>query len=152
MQIQIPDIFQLKDRIASTGLKVTQQRISILKALYELNDHPSAEILYGILSKEFPSLSLGTVYKTLDSLEEKGLIRKVFCSDGLKRFDVHTEPHSHLYCHTSNRIIDFDDPELNRMIMEYLQNKKINNFSIEDVQLQINGKIIEQNASVEIQS
>ncbi len=141
MKKDMPALQSLKEKIASTGLKVTQQRLVILQALYENDDHPSAEVVYNHLSNENPSLSLGTVYKTLETLVEKSIIRKVYCADGIKRYDVHTEPHSHLHCQTSHRIIDFSDPALEAMILQYLQDKKIENFEIQDIQLQIQGHI-----------
>jgi Fur family transcriptional regulator, peroxide stress response regulator len=141
MNTRMPALQELKEKIAATGLKVTQQRLVILQSLYESDEHPSAERVFKHLSEENPSLSLGTVYKTLETLVEKAIIRKVYCADGIKRYDVHTEPHSHLHCNTSNRIIDFSDPKLEEMIMEYLRGKKIDNFEIQDIQLQIQGRI-----------
>lgn len=146
----VPDLAILKEKIACSGLKVTQQRIAILKALYQTDEHPSAEFLYLQLSPEYPALSLGTVYKTLDSLVEKGLVRKVFCPDGIKRYDVHLAPHSHLYCQESKKIIDFEDPELEKLIKDYLLKKQISNFDISEIQLQISGKILEQGKSVHV--
>ena len=151
MRSNSPNLSMLKEKIAQSGLKVTQQRIAILKALHDTDEHPSAEFLYKVLSENYPALSLGTIYKTLDSLVEKGLVRKVFCPDGIKRFDVHTDPHSHLYCQESQKIIDFEDPELESLIKSYLAQKKINNFRIEDIQVQISGKILEPGKSVFIQ-
>lgn len=151
MRQNSPNLANLKEKIAASGLKVTQQRMAILKAMHETEEHPSAEFLYKVLSKDYPALSLGTVYKTLDSLVEKGLVRKVFCPDGLKRYDVHTDSHSHLYCQDSQKIIDFEDPELEQMIRSYLSRKKVNNFRIEDIQLQISGIILEAGKSVSIQ-
>jgi Fur family peroxide stress response transcriptional regulator len=141
MNTRMPALQELKEKIAATGLKVTQQRLVILQSLYEGEEHPSAERVFKYLSEENPSLSLGTVYKTLETLVEKAIIRKVYCADGIKRYDVHTEPHSHLHCNTSHRIIDFSDPKLEEMIMEYLRAKKIENFEILDIQLQIQGRI-----------
>jgi len=142
MNAQPADLDVLHKNIAHTGLKVTQQRLVILKAMYEIETHPSAENLHKYLLKKNPTLSLGTVYKNLETLNEKGLIRKVYCADGIKRYDVRTEPHSHLHCSDSNRIIDFIDTELETLILNYLKDRQINNFEVQDVQLQINGRII----------
>lgn len=146
----MPALHELKEKIAATGLKVTQQRLVILQSLYDRDEHPSAERVFTYLSEENPSLSLGTVYKTLETLVEKGIIRKVYCSDGIKRYDVHTEPHSHLHCNTSNRIIDFSDPQLESMILQYLKSKRIENFEIQDIQLQIQGRIPKPEEAVRV--
>ena len=148
MRMPQPNLANLKNKLTEAGLKVTQQRLVILKAMYMSEEHPSAETVFGMLAQENPSLSLGTVYKTLDALAEKGLIRKVFCADGIKRFDIHTDPHAHLYCKTSDKILDFEDENLESMIRQYLAEKKFQNFAIEDIQLQITGRILDPQKSV----
>jgi Fur family peroxide stress response transcriptional regulator len=144
-----PDLAFLKNRLTEAGLKVTQQRLVILKAMYQTEEHPSAETVYGMLAEDNPALSLGTVYKTLDALAEKGLVRKVFCADGIKRYDIHTEPHAHLYCKESDKIMDFEDQHLESLIRQYLAEKKFQNFAIEDIQLQISGRILDPEKSVQ---
>ena len=58
------------------------------------------------------------------------------------RYDAIMESHHHLYCSESDRIEDFVDTELNEMIEKYFEKKKIPDFKIEDVKLQIIGKFI----------
>jgi len=61
------------------------------------------------------------------------------------RYDAEVESHHHLYCSESDRIEDFVDTELNEMIEKYFEKKKIPDFKIEDVKLQIIGKFLKDN-------
>ena len=84
----------------------------------------------------------GTVYKTLDTFVEKGLIKKVKTDRDIMRYDAMTDPHHHLYCASSDRIEDFLDTELLRMIEQYFEKHEIPNFKIEDIKLQIIGEFL----------
>jgi Fur family peroxide stress response transcriptional regulator len=135
------DLQTLKEELAAHGLKVTTQRLVIYQSLILNHDHPSAEIIYERIRKKHPSISLATVYKTLDTLVASGLAKKVKTGDDLLRFDAKTENHSHLYCTNTNQIVDFEDPELDMLLQDYFVRKKFKNFKITDFQLQINGEI-----------
>jgi Fur family transcriptional regulator, peroxide stress response regulator len=148
---QIPVDFQsLKEKLSGHGLKVTSQRLVIYQNLLMHDDHPSAEIIYDRIKHEHPSISLATVYKTLDTLVESGLAKKVKTGDDLLRFDAKTGNHSHLYCSNTNRIIDYEDEELHAMLEDYFNRKKLDNFRINDFQLQINGEILNKNKTIKL--
>ena len=66
------DIAQI---LRSQGFKVTPQRIAIYDALRGHHDHPTAEMLYHTLRPEHPSMSLATVYKTMEIFEKIGLVK-----------------------------------------------------------------------------
>ena len=65
------------------GYKLTTQRLAICKFILGRNDHPTAEIIYQELRKEYPTISLGTIYKTLHLLKELGLIQELGFWEGL---------------------------------------------------------------------
>ena len=71
-----------------------------------------------------PSLSLATVYSTLETFTGKGLVNKVPVKDGVMRYDAHTDAHHHIYCTNTKEIIDFEDDELNELIKEFLKKKE----------------------------
>ena len=79
-------------------MRVTKQKAAILECLSGRTDHPEAETLYLELRKKLPRISLGTVYRTLDRLCEKGLIRKLSYGDKPNRYDPDTSPHGHFTC------------------------------------------------------
>jgi Fur family transcriptional regulator, peroxide stress response regulator len=141
------DFQALKEKLSGHGLKVTSQRLVIYQSLLRRDDHPSAEIIFDRIRYDHPSISLATVYKTLDTLVASGLVKKVKTGDDLLRFDAKTENHSHLYCSSTNQIIDYEDDELHAILADYFTRKKLDNFKISDFQLQINGEIENKNKS-----
>jgi Fur family peroxide stress response transcriptional regulator len=136
---------QLKDKIKNAGLKVTPQRLAILKAVYLLDNHPSAENIIQYIRETHPNIATGTVYKVLDTLVENQLIKKVKTEKDVMRYDGVMERHHHLYCSQSDRIDDFRDEDLDQLLQSYFQNKEIPGFRIEEIKLQINGRFIKKN-------
>ncbi|MFH1755602.1 MAG: transcriptional repressor [Candidatus Latescibacterota bacterium] len=84
----------------------TTQRKLILEELRKLTSHPTAAELYDIVRKRLPKISLGTVYRNLDFLSERGLIRKLDVSGTEKRFDIDLSEHYHVQCAMCGRIED----------------------------------------------
>lgn len=140
----------IKAKLLVANLKATQQRIVIYHALMLLNNHPKAEQVYDLVRLDNPSISLGTVYKTLETFVESKLIKKVACEDGTMRFDGKTEAHNHILCTNTQEIIDFEDNELQSLIADFLSKKNIHNFKITDFQLQINGEKVNPDEQVKI--
>lgn len=134
----------ISNKLAEKGLKVTPQRIAILEAIIKLNSHPTAENIIEYIRKNHPNISVATVYKVLDALVENELIRKVKTEKDIMRYDAVMESHHHIYCSDSDRIEDYVDNELNEILERYFIQKKIPDFRIEDIRLQIIGKYINQ--------
>ncbi len=120
-------------------LKVTPQRIAVLEALYKLKNHPTADKIKEYVVKNHPGISVGTIYKTLETFVGKGLIKKVKTEEDVMRYDAVPERHHHLYYENTNRIEDFFDEKLNLMLEEYFKKKKIPHFKIKDIKLHIIG-------------
>lgn len=133
---------EIKNKLAEKGLKVTPQRMVILEAVNNFNNHPTADNIIEYIRQKHPGIATGTVYKVLETLVEKGLIKKVTTERDIMRYDGILENHHHLYCAESDRIEDYNDEELNNMIAEYFENKGIPGFRIEDIKLQIIGKFL----------
>lgn len=130
----------IREQLKQKGLKVTPQRIAIYEAVVKLKNHPTAEYILDYIKKNHPNISVGTVYKVLDSLVENQLLKKVKNEKDVMRYDAVMQQHHHLYCTESERIEDFDDPELNKLITKYFEKKKIKGFKINDITLQITGE------------
>jgi Fur family peroxide stress response transcriptional regulator len=133
---------EIKERLKEAGLKVTPQRLAILDAIYRLENHPTADKIIACIRKKHPSIASGTVYKVLDTLVEKQLLKRVKTEKDVMRYDGILEQHHHLYCSDSDRIEDYADEELNRLLADYFEKKNIPGFSIEEIKLQINGKFV----------
>jgi len=134
------DVTKIRDHIANSGLKVTPQRIAVYKALIDIKDHPTAEMVKRHVVRDNPSISLGTVYKTLEIFEEKNLIAKVRTEEDVMRYDPILDKHHHLFCQKTEQIGDYYDEELNQLLNEYFQTKNIPNFKIKDIKLHIIGE------------
>lgn len=94
------------ERYKSIGIKLTPQRMAILEYLEGNKEHPSAEDIYRVVSKKFPTMSFATVYNTLETLRQRGSILELTIDPDKKRFDPNTEPHHHLICIKCRRIVD----------------------------------------------
>lgn len=88
------------------GVKLTPQRLAILDYLEGNTCHPSAEDIYRALLEKFPTMSLATVYNTLDTLRLKGRVLELSIDPEKKRFDPNTEPHNHLICVKCKKVAD----------------------------------------------
>ena len=87
-------------------LKYSKQRESIKNFLVIRYDHPTAETVYLNIRKEFPNISLGTVYRNLNLLAEIGEIQKLSPGIGPDRFDGNPAPHYHFICRHCGCVMD----------------------------------------------
>lgn len=136
--------------LASKGLKITHQRIVVYQALATLKNHPTAEQIFDSIKAKNPSISLATVYKTLDTFVENLLIKKVSTPQGMMRYDARTDNHNHIYLSNTNEIMDYEDEELRKILLDYLKKKKFNNLNITDFKLQIKGEKINPKKGISI--
>jgi len=130
----------IRNQLVDKGLKVTPQRMAVLEAVHFLGNHPTAEMITEHIKSTHPNIATGTVYKVLDVLVESGLVKRVKTDKDAMRYDGIMDSHHHLYCSESERIEDYIDEELDRMLEAYFIKKGIKGFRIEEIKLQINGK------------
>jgi Fur family peroxide stress response transcriptional regulator len=133
-----PDYF--REQLKQKGLKVTPQRIAIYEAVVKLKNHPTADNIIEYIKKNHPNISIGTVYKVLDSLVENQLLKKVKNEKDVMRYDAIMQKHHHLYCSETDKIEDFEDHELDKLLTDYFAKKKIKGFKVKDISLQITGE------------
>jgi Fur family peroxide stress response transcriptional regulator len=93
-------------RLRDAGLRVTGSRLAILAELESARTHPGAEQIHRSLAERHPSLSLSTVYSTLETFVRSGLIRKVNGASGTLRVDGTSDDHDHAVCRRCGRIAD----------------------------------------------
>ncbi|NFO14883.1 transcriptional repressor [Clostridium botulinum] len=93
-------------------LKLTPQRLAVYNYLLGTASHPSAEIIYKAIHEQYPTMSLATVYKTLKTLVDVGLIQEINVGEGNFRYDRNSSSHPHIQCLTCGRIDDFEDLNL----------------------------------------
>ena len=102
---EIRALFQAKK------VPLTHQRLAVYEELAVRHDHPSAESL----KKAYPSLSLATVYKTLQTLHEMGMVARVDSPAAQARYDAIVETHHHAVCASCGRIEDVFDTRLDHL-------------------------------------
>lgn len=103
-------------RCEAKGLRMTEQRRTIAAVLEESKDHPDVEELYGRASARDSAISLATVYRTVKLFEEAGILDKLEFGDGRARYeDAEREHHDHLIDITSGEVIEFMDPEIEKL-------------------------------------
>lgn len=96
------------ERLHQAGLKATGPRLLILEAIEHNYNHPTAEQIHESLRQELPSLSLSTVYQTLDAFIRSGLCRRVTGSGDRLRVDGTPPDHDHAICNKCGEVFDID--------------------------------------------
>ncbi|MGI9605626.1 MAG: Fur family transcriptional regulator [Acidimicrobiales bacterium] len=97
---------ELTDSFRDRGLRITPQRVAVFEALHDSAGHPTAESIYQSVVVEQPSISLKTVYQTLNDLAEMGEIRRLDLGSTATRFDPNLDDHHHLVCDDCGVMID----------------------------------------------
>lgn len=101
----------VRNVLRESGLKLTHQRLEILREVFQADNHPDAETIYRGVRERVPTVSLDTVYRTLWLLLDHGLINALGPSRERVRFDANTEPHHHFVCRQCGGICDFHSTE-----------------------------------------
>ncbi len=90
--------------------RTSPQRERILELLRNTDIHPTADWVYEQLKKEFPKLSLGTVYRNIRILVQEGLLQRIPAGSTFDRFDGNLKTHYHVICDQCGKIVDLDIP------------------------------------------
>lgn len=140
MRKDLHSLDDIHNMLKSHDLKVTPQRVIILDAIYKLHNHPTAEQISDYVRKTYPSLSVGTVYKTLDVFVEKGIINKVSTTKDTMRYDGIIERHHHLHSSDDTKICDYVNDELDKLLSDFFASHPIDGYDIESIRVDITGK------------
>ena len=100
------------------AVKQFRKRNAILACLQETTSHPSAEMVYEMLQKEHPDISLATVYSNLARFKSQGLVSSVATVHGVERFDAMTHPHVHFICSSCDAVMDLPQMEIPQRLNE----------------------------------
>lgn len=102
---------ELIEKLKAKGIILTHQRLAIFSFLRDHPDnHPTASEIYRHLRQDYPTLSLATVYSTLELLRNEGQIRELSIRGHPSCYDMADRPHYHLLCRQCGRIVDVDIP------------------------------------------
>ena len=109
----------------------TAQRNTITTFLAGNRSHPTAQEIYAAVSETLTTISLTTVYNTLNLLKKQGVVRELPALQGKgKRFDPDLRPHDHLFCTACGSVVDVDLPHAVELTDEQRQGFEIRQVSI----------------------
>lgn len=125
------------EKLRQRGCRMTSHRLALLKLLSVSKGHPNATQLYENLRAQFPTISLATVYKTLQVLKEDGQVFEIDLHNDSHYDGNKPYPHPHLICNRCGAILDGDDVRfvetINQEIMEHY------NFQVSQSQILLYG-------------
>ncbi len=105
------------------GFRLTPQRMAIVDLLAGTDTHPTAQAIYEQLRVKFPTLSLATVYNTLETLVKLGVINALgTAGDDAVHYDANTAPHINLACVSCHRVIDLPSRHVHALEEEVAHN------------------------------
>ena len=103
---------RFKRVLRDNGLKYTKQREVLLQTLYNNSEHFTPEQLYLYIKERYPGLNVGiaTVYRSLNLLEESGMVTSISFGAQGKKFELANKPHhDHMICRQCGVIVEFED-------------------------------------------
>lgn len=119
---------QMIAALRAGGLRVTPQRLAVLRILAERDDHPSVEHIYKEVRRDFPTTSLATIYKIVTVLKELGQVLELGFADVGSRYDGSKPyPHPHVICTRCGAIVDPEYGDMRRMAQDMA---KLSGFTI----------------------
>ncbi|MEQ8170083.1 MAG: transcriptional repressor [Candidatus Eremiobacterota bacterium] len=101
----------LKKSCNDYGVKLTYQKVEIFREILKSTDHPSVEDIYNRVKENIPTISIDTVYRTLNTFYAWRLISRVHVLSEKARFDPNTDLHHHMLCIKCKKLWDFYWPE-----------------------------------------
>lgn len=104
--------------LRDNGFKVTPQRLAVYHALLETKEHPNAEMLFDKLQPQYPTMSLATVYKTIEILAQLKLIKVLNTGEGSFRYDADVSDHGHIKCSICDIVEDVMDVDLGKVVTQ----------------------------------
>lgn len=123
----------LSNELKSRNIRLSHQRLKVLEYLKQNHNHPTADQIYNGLHNDVPTLSKTTVYNTLNSLADAGLIRVININDNEAHYDINTSNHGHFKCDKCKKIYDF------HIDIDLLETHGLDGFQINDRNIYFKG-------------
>jgi Fur family peroxide stress response transcriptional regulator len=119
------------------GVKPTLHRVGLLEILSDMMTHPTAEEIFEQVKIKYPTISLATVYNTLEIFTKESIIYPIKFDNSATRYDFVHHPHFHLIENETKEIIDYCDDKLSGLLNEYFVEKEIDGYEIRNIKLEI---------------
>lgn len=130
MKVQFENLL---NELKNKNIRLSHQRLKVLEYLTENYNHPTADQIYSGLHHDVPTLSKTTVYNTLNSLTEAGLIRVINIEGNETRYDINTHNHGHFKCESCKKIYDFN------IDIDTFKTHELDNFKVNDKNIYFKG-------------
>jgi Fur family ferric uptake transcriptional regulator len=128
---------QARDALRAHGKRVTSQRNLILQIVRESRGHLDASEIYRRARSKDPRISLSTVYRNLNLLEELGLISELHLDQEHHHYELKEGMgHHHLICTNCDKVIEFDSPLVADLVSQVSQEQ---GFRVDRVQIDLVG-------------
>lgn len=116
---------ELTNKLKEKNIRLSHQRLKVLEYMSSNRTHPTVDQIYSDLQKEVPTLSKTTIYNTLNTLMDAGLVKLVNIDNNETRYDAITDDHGHFKCESCGEVFDFD-LDFNLFSIEGLNNFEVN--------------------------
>jgi Fe2+ or Zn2+ uptake regulation protein len=122
---------KIETSVRETGLKLTPQRFAVLEYLIRTPEHPTADEIGAELNRYFPRASRATIYNTLNSLRDAGLIHEVFIEGYIARYDTNLDDHHHFVCRVCDKLEDIPVSSVESLnVFNLSKGYKVENYEI----------------------
>ena len=122
------------DKLRSSGLRPTRQRVQICRLLFDRQNtfHLSIQDLSKMIANQYKEkVSLATVYNTIHAFKQKGYLKEISINSDKTYFDTNTSNHHHFFNESTNELIDLDNNEVGKInIRKKIPGKKINSVEV----------------------
>jgi Fur family peroxide stress response transcriptional regulator len=123
----------LTSTLTNSSIRPSYHRIKVLEYLYRKGGHPTVDEIYRALSPEIPSLSKVTIYNTLHTFVDAGLVRVIDIDDSEMRYDVTLSNHGHFMCESCGTIFNFS------VVVDQIPFQGLNKFEIKEKNIYFKG-------------
>ncbi len=119
----------LKKQLAEKNIPLSYQRLKVLGYLVQSRSHPTVDMIYKDLKKAIPTLSKTTIYNTLRTLMQAGLVKGISIEDNETRYDIELDSHGHFKCESCGTIYNFS-ANIDSLQVEGLDDFKVNDRNV----------------------
>lgn len=109
-------IDQITKLFKEKKIKSTPQRIAIYNVLMHSKSHPTVEEIYNIITPDFPTISLATVYKTVEAFKESDLVQELNLGENKARYDANISAHTHVLCSMCSKVFDIEPEPIGSLV------------------------------------
>ncbi len=124
---------ELLNELKEKNIRLSHQRLKVLEYLTTNLNHPTADQIYTGLHNDIPTLSKTTVYNTLSTLTEAGLVKVITIEENEARYDINTHNHGHFKCEKCKKIYDFN------IEIKKLETHELDGFQLNDKNVYFKG-------------